>query len=146
MDINPPPISQGWGDATSGPIPVWALWFQNVWENLPKDESGNLVISAGSGSITSYTATYQFTKTGSVVSLIFQITITNAGTGAGDINVTIPHTASSLISGSAREMDVVGFQCSCSGAAGTTFGVRKYDNTTIIATGHRIVGQVSYFV
>ena len=146
MNINPPPISQGWGDARSGPIPIWALWFQNVWENTPKEATGNLVIAAASGSITSYTATYRYVKIGNFGTLLFDITISNAGTGAGDLNVTIPYTASSNITGAAREVLVTGYQCSCSGVAGSTFGVRKYDNLTIIATGHHIVGQVNYFV
>jgi hypothetical protein len=40
--INPPPISAGWANnSTSGPVPVWALWFQNIWNALSEAFQGN---------------------------------------------------------------------------------------------------------
>lgn len=29
--MNSAPISSGWGDAKSGPVPIWSLWFQNLY-------------------------------------------------------------------------------------------------------------------
>ncbi len=30
--FNPPPLQSGWAATSSnGPLPPWALWFQNVW-------------------------------------------------------------------------------------------------------------------
>jgi hypothetical protein len=143
MNLNPPPIASGWGeDSKKGPIPVWALWFQSLTQQV----SGNLTIAPGAGAITSYTATYEYRQIGNYICLLFDITITNAGTGSGALLVDIPHTSATNITGSAREV-TVGFQCSCSGSLATrVFGILKYDDTTVIATGQRIIGSVNYFI
>lgn len=145
MRLNPAPIITGWGEAKNGPVPVWALWFQNVYNIITNDVSGSLVIAPATGAITSYTATYRLKQIGDHVSLIFDITIIDAGTGGGALNVTLPNTASSNISGTAFEIASTKFTCSCSGLAGTSFGIVKYDGTGMIATSRRFIGDVTYF-
>lgn len=144
MILNPPPIITGWGEARNGPVPVWALWFQNVYNILANDVSGSLVVASVGGTLTSYTATYRLKQIGYLVSLVFDITLTNAGTGSGALRVTLPVQAASSISGCATET-VTGFACTSVSTTATYFDISKYDGTTIIATGRRIIGSVTYF-
>lgn len=143
--LNSPPIITGWGDAKNGPVPVWALWFQNVYNILSNDVSGNLVIASTVGAITTYTATYRLKQIGNFVSLVFDISITNVGTGSSYLRVTLPVQAASIISGAATEVALTGIGCSCRGVTTTYFDIATYNNATIIATGNRIVGSVTYF-
>jgi hypothetical protein len=52
-------------------------------------------ITSASGTLTSYTGTITYVKTGTSVVLNIDFTITNYGTGSGVINVTLPFTAKS---------------------------------------------------
>lgn len=94
MEFNPPPVESGWGqDARRGPILVWALWFQKVWNMLsgtvaPKSwtpVASNLTIVTGA------TLTGNYTRVGNVIH--FKISITTTGTTAstaGTTTITLP--------------------------------------------------------
>ena len=82
------------------------------------DNSGTLVVStAGSwtpvatataGSITSFTSTGVYTKVGTVLTFVLTINITNNGTGAGAIAITLPVSAVQGAVACGRENGVTG--------------------------------------
>jgi hypothetical protein len=105
------------------------------------------VVSA-TGTITSYSvsaATY--TKIGRQVTVNIVISITNAGTGAGFLDVALPFTSGSTSVGSGRENSLTGNMLqTLVSATGTTMGVGEYDNSTAIATGATCRMTLTYFV
>jgi hypothetical protein len=105
------------------------------------------VVTASSGTLTSYTGTVYATIIGRLVVLTFDITITNKGTGTGTLYVTLPSgmVCNYASGGAGREVAVSGttFACIVYGD-GTTFGIYKYDNGTIIATNARVVGSIQF--
>ena len=103
-------------------------------------------ITATSGTLTSATSTDGvYTKIGNVVHARVFVSITNAGTGSGSLRLTLPITASSVFfSGSAAETAITGFACAVIGTGSTTLDIRKYDWTTVIATGAGFNISVTY--
>lgn len=114
-------------------------------------EEGNYTptVAATTGSITSYTATAYYTRIGRQVTVTSFVTITNAGTGAGTLTITLPFTASGSIafSGTGRENALTGnaLQANIS-PGGTVMNVVNYVNATVIATNAQIRNTVTYFV
>lgn len=106
-------------------------------------------VTSGSGTITSYTATAWYTRVGREVTVIANVVITNAGTAAGSCNITLPFANNATVSanGVGRENAVSG--ALLQGAVGATTSevvVRKFDNTTPIATNAQIRINITYFV
>jgi len=97
MELNPPPIESGWGqDSKRGPILVWALWFQKVWNALAgaiaplswTPVATNLTIVTGA------TLAGSYTRVGNLAH--FKISITTTGSTAstaGATTITLPLTA-----------------------------------------------------
>jgi hypothetical protein len=114
-------------------------------------EEGNYTptVAATTGSITSFTATAYYTRIGRQVTVTSLVTITNAGTGAGTLTVSLPFTANGNIpfSGTGRENALTGnaLQCNIT-AGGTVANVVNASNTTVIATGAQVRSTVTYFV
>jgi hypothetical protein len=114
-------------------------------------EEGNYTptVAATTGAITSYTASAYYTRIGRQVTLTTLVTITDAGTGAGSLTITLPFTASGSIafSGTGRENALTGnaLQCNIS-AGGTVANVVNITNATAIATGAQVRNTVTYFV
>jgi hypothetical protein len=114
-------------------------------------EEGNYTptVTAGSGSITSFTATAWYTRIGREVTVIANVAITNAGTGAGVCTISLPFTnnATVIASGTGRENAITGSQLQGSVAlSANTMDVRQFNNATIVATGAQIRINVTYFV
>jgi hypothetical protein len=104
-------------------------------------------VTAQIGSITSYTASAKYTRIGRQVTIEAIITLTNAGTGLGELHFTLPFTPVSDGNGSGFENGNTGFQLSVFASATSTYAsVRKYDSTTIIATNNIIRAGVTYFM
>lgn len=106
-------------------------------------------VTSGSGSITSYTLTgANYTKIGRVVSVNVVLTITNAGTGAGALTITLPFTNGTVVAcGVGRENALTGHQLQASVPAGSAnMGVFNYANATAIATNAQIRVSMTYFV
>lgn len=100
-------------------------------------------ISAGTGTITSTTATgrYQLLDTRTLL-LELDILITSAGTGAGTLNISLPNslTAASYQAVSGKEVAVSGVSLSGYVASSSnTVQVTNYLGNTIIATNNRVV-------
>lgn len=82
--------------AVGGSTPTWTTYTPTV--------------TAQTGSITTYTATGRYWKTGKFCTVTNTINVTNIGTAAGNLLSTLPFTAGSTnnFSGSVRETDVNG--------------------------------------
>jgi hypothetical protein len=105
-------------------------------------------VTSSSGTITSYTLVgANYTKIGRVVHVNFAVTITNAGTGAGSLDVTLPFTNGAVIAnGSGRENALTGYQLQCRvNAASATMSIQTYANATAIATNAQIRVSMTYF-
>lgn len=103
-------------------------------------------ITAGSGTITTSSTTYaKYYQIGKLVLLKFNITITDNGTGASDVRLTLPVTAISgdLSVGAGRNTSNGNMlQIRCTSTTGLT--INKYDNTYPVASGQALVGSLVY--
>lgn len=107
------------------------------------------VPTASSGAITSYTlGTCNYTKVGRMVAINFSVTITNAGTASGSLDVPLPFTnGAAIANGSGRENALTGSQLQARVAAsGTNMNIQTYANATAIATNAQIRASMTYFV
>lgn len=106
-------------------------------------------VASTSGTITSYTVTAAYTRIGRSVTVVANVTVTNAGTGAGALTITLPWTAngSYAFNGAGRENALTGYMLQAYIAAGgTVVNAARYDNTTAIATNAQIRVTITYFV
>lgn len=106
-------------------------------------------VTSSSGSITSYTViSANYTRIGRQVSIIFQVNITNAGTGAGVLSVTLPITnGSSIAVGCGTEYNntvkmLQGYVL----ASAASISIVTYDNGSLIATNAQVFFSMTYFV
>jgi hypothetical protein len=106
-------------------------------------------ITASSGTITSFTlGTCNYTKVGRMVTVNFSVTITDAGTGSGALNVPLPFTnGAAIANGTGRENALTGAQLqSRVNASATDMSIQNYANATVIATSAQIRASMTYFV
>ena len=111
-------------------------------------------VTAATGTLTTVTATGQYQTIGKMVIALFQITLTNAGTGSGSLNSTLPVNAvtgnvSGRYSCYGNERDATGKAITGSISVSTDPNrclFRFYDFTTCIATGNVIIATVIYEV
>ena len=103
-------------------------------------------ITAGSGSITSYTSAGKFTRIGRQVTLTCSITVTDNGTGGAYIVVgNLPFSADASVYAAYGHNNTVGG--SVSGAtAGSLIYLNKYDGSYPVATGQTLLLTSVYFV
>lgn len=95
-------------------------------------EAFTTVVTPSAGAITAYTATAKKLKRGRLIYGEMNILITNAGTGSGFLNCTIPDAANAVFVGiiNGQERANTGKQVIGSIAAGTsTIALRFYDGT-----------------
>lgn len=103
-------------------------------------------VTATSGTFTTVSATLKYTKIGNVLNFQTVVDITTVGTAANAILVTLPFTPANSAVIKGREVLVVGSTCHGTIAGSALMEILKYDNTSIIGTGHRIVMSGQYFV
>ena len=120
-------------------------------ELLADYEEGDFtpVPTASSGTITSYTlGTCNYTKVGRMVTVNFSVTITNAGTGSGSLDVPLPFTnGAAIANGTGRENALTGAQLQCRvNASAAGMSIQNYANATVIATNAQIRASMTYFV
>lgn len=108
----------------------------------------SLSVSAGTGTITSYTITAYYTKIGRLVMINGYLEITNNGTGAGYLSITgLPFTSGYYASSGSREGGTHGLALSMiMNPSATTINVYKYDNSYPVATGSNVPFTFSYMV
>jgi hypothetical protein len=106
------------------------------------------VFASAAGSITSYSvnsATY--TRIGRLVTVNFDVTITNNGTGVAGINITgIPFSVAVAYAscGVFREVAVTGFSGAIIASSSTNLQAANYNNVYAGGTNYRLVGTFSY--
>lgn len=104
------------------------------------------VVTAATGSITSYTASGVYTKIGRVVTATARVEIITVGTATDSMIVTLPFTAASeTFVGSGREFVSTG-RMVCAYSNGTTASVIRYDNVSIFASGNIVAFTLVYHV
>lgn len=106
-------------------------------------------ITAGSGTITSYTLTAaNYTKIGRAVHINVIFTITNAGTGASSLVIPMPFTnGAAIANGTGRENSLTGSQLQIQlNATTASADLFNYNNTTAIGTNATIRATMTYFV
>ena len=118
-------------------------------ESLAQYDEGTWTptVSSETGTLTSSTInTAKYTRVGNVVTVNLDITITNAGTGAAGLVITLPIAPANRVSLAGREDALTGAGLSISALTSGNLYAYKYDNTTIIATGRRVYISGSYIV
>lgn len=106
-------------------------------------------VTTTSGSLTSYTASGHYTKIGRQVYATVEANITNNGTGAGAVVVTLPFSASpnAIWVGAGRENAMTGNMLQAIVFAGApNIIVQTYNNAYPAVTGATILISVSYFI
>ena len=131
----------------SGGVPSWAT----PSGGFPAWTSYTPTVTANSGSITSYSAVGLYSQSGKAVVYTAKVTISNAGTGAGTLVVTLPVTAQTRAGnewmGTALEGQTTGNSGWASVLSGATaVNIRSYNFTTFIGTGNIIAFTVTYEV
>jgi hypothetical protein len=119
------------------------LWNNAAWTSYTP------TVTAGGGTITSYTANGAYTRIGKLCVYRFYVNITNNGTANFAMYVTLPITAKAdFYVGTAREVAVNGLMGAASIPASvpTRVDVNRYDNGTMLGTGVVVVGTISYEV
>ena len=107
------------------------------------------VVQSSTGSITSYTANGYWLRVGKLVFVTYNIKITNNGTGAGNLEMSLPFTngANVRATGTYQETDVVGSLGYLYVPQSTAAGIlTTLANAYGGATGYRLQGQVFYEV
>jgi len=100
MNLNPPPISSGWAnDSKSGPVPIWALWFQNIWDALLEAFQGNdsYVSTTNITHGGTLTVSMKVTKIGRIVAVIltYADTVSTSST-VGTTTFSLPYTPAAI--------------------------------------------------
>lgn len=144
IGMNPPQISQGWGDAKSGPVPVWAFWFQSIWNILNFADIGNdtYITTTNITHGGTLTKSMSITKIGRQVTLIltYSDTVSTSST-VGTTTFSLPYIplATSVISAINNTT-----HASLSNGYVSTDG-NLYPPTCTSGAGQVIVMTVSYF-
>jgi len=114
----------------------WQLQLEKLdWEDWVPS------VTAATGSFTSVAnGGNRYCQVGNIVFYQTNISITNQGTAAGDVRLSLPIAAVSgeWQYGSGRETDVVG-QYLTSGIISSTLIIQRYDNVFPGLTGRRLV-------
>ena len=98
-------------------------------------------VTSQAGTITSYTATGGYYEVGKMVYFTVSVTITNAGTGSGGINISLPFANNATFYGTVSGRESTGGKGidGVIGQSGTTAAVFFYDNATTIVTGNSLI-------
>lgn len=104
-------------------------------------------VTAGVGSITSYTSSGWYTKVGRQVTLTATVSITNNGTGANNLTIGgLPYSVAATQGGGfARENAATGLMQNLFRASATTFDMYTYDNLYPAVTGSVFYITIIYF-
>lgn len=106
------------------------------------------IVSSSSGTITSYTATGRYSLTGRCLEWKAEISITNNGTGAGFINMTLPRVTGTQAAGFGKETAVTSATITGSqfAAGNNVLIIHKYDGTYPGGTSYNLLLSGHYFI
>jgi hypothetical protein len=87
MSLNSAPISSGWGDAKSGPVSIWALWFKNLYNENDTYLTTTNITHGGT-----LTSSVKITKVGRQVTVIltYSDTVSTSST-VGTTTFSLPY-------------------------------------------------------
>lgn len=114
-----------------------------------KEASWTPVVSSTIGSISSYSATGNYTRVGRQVTVFYNILISANGTGAGQLKIDgLPFTiGSNRPYGVGMETDAVGFNITTQGIVATTYALAsQFAGTYPGGSGYRLQGNFTYIV
>lgn len=117
---------------------VGTSWTNSGVVNVSSWISTTPTPTASSGSFTTVSCALRHRVFGKTVFFSATITITTAGTAAGNIVVPLPFTPVGTQAGGGKETASTGLQCNWQTTA-STLVIAKYDNTTIIANGRTVI-------
>ena len=122
------------GAASSAAFPAGA-W--NTWSPT---------VSSSGGAITSSTVNLaRYNTAGKTVTAFYDVSITNQGTGTGFLLVSSPVTGHASTAGLSMGREIAATGAACVGAVTTTDSLlAKYDGTTLVITGYRVIALVVY--
>ena len=106
-------------------------------------------ITATSGTLTTVTATGNYTRIGRQVTVNVQATLTNAGTGSGALVATLPFACGKFPAiGVGREDNTTGFelQARIISATPSSMYILTYVNGAVVITGYVVQVTITYFV
>jgi len=95
------------------------------------------VVTSGSGSITTYTASGVYTKIGRMVQVSITVTVTTVGTASGGANVTLPFALGANTAMVGREVAVLGNMVQAANFAGQS-SINAFDGRS--TNGNFFVG------
>jgi hypothetical protein len=102
------------------------------------------VVTAQTGTMTSYSAVGKYVKIGKVVHLTLNILITNVGTGTNALFVTLPLAATEVATGAVTEVAVNSLTGAIRIPLGSTGVIVKYDGGALFGTNWRLYSEVTY--
>jgi hypothetical protein len=104
-------------------------------------------VTAQTGTFTTTSATSTWIKRGRLVNLHAVVTLTNVGTGATSLIITVPFNArQSGFTGSGYESGVTGDNLYCFFNSVSALYTRRYDNTFVPTNGWIVNIDISYFI
>lgn len=112
---------------------------------VPTTGTWTPVATATSGSITAYSAVGAYTKLGTIVTFVLTVNISNNGTGAGAISITLPISAAQGAVACGRENGVTGAMLQ-GVIGGSNMTVWTYHNQYPGSTGAAIILNGTYVV
>ncbi len=119
-------------------LSAWFLSHQSPGVVVISDEQiWTPTVSSAGGTLTTTAVDAYYWKIGEVYFYFVEITLTNAGTGTGALNFTLPVTARLENQGYGREVQTTGYALTVTCSANSaTAGIVNYDGTSPITTGH----------
>ena len=120
----------------------------NSFVSVESDEWFNYVplVFSETGSITSYTSSGKVRRQGNTLRYYITITITNAGTGAGFLGVSMPYFCLYNHSSNGREETFSETLNGILPTASSQLLVRKYNATSVVSTGKIITLNGEYII
>lgn len=121
--------------ASTGTIYADDLWITHATE-----------VTSQTGTITTVGAvSVRYKRKGWLVDVVFDISITTNGTGAGDVRFTLPFAAAGFSNGAGREVALTGNALSVQTTnSSSSCQIIKFDNTYPATNGSRLAGSISY--
>ena len=102
------------------------------------------VATAASGTITTYTSSGAYVKSGALVTFFIDLSITNSGTGTGTLSISLPFSASRSFSCSVDGTSTSTLPYATAASGASIVGVLSYNNATVIASGVSFVLTGTY--
>lgn len=115
--------------------------------NWYEEGSWTITLGAGSGTITTATATGYYTRVGRIVTINVEVTLTNVGTAAGPLTVSLPFNTGNLVTavGAGREDGITGVMIQAFAAPSSAIcAILTYNNNTPFFNGAVIKFSLTY--